>query len=75
MSRPTHAARIPIDVDSSALRIAGAVSSRRDGTFMHYRASDTHLHRLLAEALSHAEHVTGRAVGADPHRYRAQAPG
>lgn len=52
------------------LRLAGLVRTRRDGTFIYYSASDTHVHRLLAESLSHAEHVTGAAAGADPHSYR-----
>lgn len=41
------------------LRLAGLVGSRREGTFVHYRAVDEHVHRLLTEALSHAEHVSG----------------
>nr|WP_255459511.1 metalloregulator ArsR/SmtB family transcription factor [Micrococcus sp. TA1] len=53
------------------LRLAGLVSSRREGTFAYYSATDAHVHRLLAEALSHAEHLTGAATGADPHSYRA----
>ncbi|MFC0249822.1 ArsR/SmtB family transcription factor [Citricoccus parietis] len=61
----------------SKLRLAGLVSSRREGTFAYYQATDAHVHRLLAEALSHAEHLTGAATGADPHSYRAtgSAPG
>jgi DNA-binding transcriptional ArsR family regulator len=52
------------------LRLAGLVKSRRDGTFAFYSATDAHVRRLLSEALSHAEHVTGVATGADPHSYR-----
>lgn len=59
----------------SKLRLAGLVDSRREGTFVHYSAADGHVHRLLAEALSHAEHVSGAAAGDDPHSYRAPAPG
>lgn len=55
----------------SKLRMAGLVSSRREGTFAYYQATDAHVHRLLAEALSHAEHLTGTATGTDPHSYRA----
>ena len=51
------------------LRLAGLVESRREGTYAYYRASDAHVRRLLAETLSHAEHVTGAASGDDPHRY------
>ena len=51
------------------LRLAGLVESRREGTFAFYRASDAHVRRLLAETLSHAEHVTGAAQDDAPHRY------
>lgn len=51
------------------LRLAGLVESRKEGTYAFYRASDAHVHRLLAETLSHAEHVTGAAQGDDPHGY------
>lgn len=47
------------------LRLAGLVESRRDGTFVYYSASDWHVRRLLAEALSHAEHTTGVAPDVD----------
>ncbi len=53
------------------LRLAGLVRTRRDGTFVYYSATDAHVHRLLAESLSHAEHVTGVAAGTDAHSYRA----
>ncbi|PYF99197.1 transcriptional regulator, ArsR family [Georgenia satyanarayanai] len=56
------------------LRLAGLVRTRREGTFVYYSATDTHVHRLLAESLSHAEHVTGVAAGADAHSYRAAGP-
>lgn len=52
------------------LRLAGLVDSRREGTFIVYSAQDPHVHRLLAEALSHAEHETGAAPEAE-HSYRA----
>ncbi|QDO89974.1 winged helix-turn-helix transcriptional regulator [Ornithinimicrobium ciconiae] len=52
------------------LRLAGLVDSRRVGTFIYYSAQDPHVHRLLAETLSRAEHETGVASGAD-HVYRA----
>ncbi len=54
----------------SRLRLAGLVEVRREANFAYYSASDAHIHRLLAEALSHAEHVTGKATGTDPHSYR-----
>jgi DNA-binding transcriptional ArsR family regulator len=55
----------------SKLRLAGLVDSRREGTFIYYSATDAHVHRLLAEALSHAEHKTGVATGDDLHTFRA----
>lgn len=51
------------------LRLAGLVQSRKEGTYAFYRASDAHVRRLLAETLSHAEHVTGAAVEDEPHSY------
>lgn len=53
------------------LRLAGLVEARREGTFIHYSATDPHVHRLVAEALSRAEHVSGTASGDDVHAYRA----
>lgn len=47
------------------LRLAGLVESRREGAFVYYSATDSHVRRLLAEALSHAEHATGAASGED----------
>jgi len=35
------------------LRWAGVVNSRRDGNHIHYRATDDHVARLVAEAFSH----------------------
>ena len=57
----------------SKLRLAGLVASRREGTFIYYSATDAHVHRLLAEALSHAEHASGLAPEAAEHRYRTPA--
>ncbi|WP_193106808.1 metalloregulator ArsR/SmtB family transcription factor [Brachybacterium sp. FME24] len=51
------------------LRLSGLVESRKEGTFAFYRAADEHVRRLLAETLSHAEHVTGVAKDQDPHSY------
>lgn len=55
----------------SKLRLAGLVRHRREANFTYYSASDAHVHQLLAQALSHAEHVTGVASGDDPHSYRS----
>jgi len=38
------------------LRLAGLVRGRREGTFVHYSATDVHVQNLLAEALHHADH-------------------
>ncbi|WP_232549475.1 ArsR/SmtB family transcription factor [Propioniciclava soli] len=54
----------------SKLRLAGLVTSRREGAFVFYSASDAHVRRLLGEALSHAEHQSGLLEGSTPHRYR-----
>lgn len=52
------------------LRLAGLVSTRREGTFVYYSAQGEHVHQLLAEALSQAEHATGTRPGSG-HRYAA----
>lgn len=41
------------------LRLAGLVTTRREGTYVYYSAHSAHVQQLLAEALSHAEHTTG----------------
>lgn len=53
----------------SKLRLAGLVSSRREGTFIYYSATSAHVRRILGEALSHAEHASGVATDEAPHRY------
>lgn len=57
----------------SKLRLAGLVDSRREGTFIYYSATSDHVRRLLAEALSHAEHASGNAVADNPHRYTVRS--
>lgn len=57
----------------SKLRLSGLVESRREGTFVYYSATSDHVRRVLAEALSHAEHVSGSAVADDPHRYAVRS--
>ena len=42
------------------LRLAGLVQVRREGTFAYYAAANTHVGRLLTEALSFADQI-GRA--------------
>lgn len=62
------------------LRLARLVESRREGNFVYYSANDEHVHALLSEGLSHAEHVTGHVepTGQDEasHHYRGSlSPG
>lgn len=38
------------------LRLAGLVSTRRQGTFVYYTVADAHVARLLADAVDHAAH-------------------
>lgn len=43
------------------LRLAGLVTTRRDGRRVLYSARDSHVRALIAEAVSHADHeVSGR---------------
>jgi DNA-binding transcriptional ArsR family regulator len=39
------------------LRLAGLVKGRREGTFVYYSAANDHVHRLLKQALFHADHL------------------
>lgn len=39
------------------LRLAGIVTSRRDGNFIHYQLADNHVGELVEEALYHADHL------------------
>lgn len=40
------------------LRLAGIVTSRRDGNFIHYRLADNHVGEVVEDALSHAAHLS-----------------
>ncbi|GAB3069402.1 ArsR/SmtB family transcription factor [Pedococcus soli] len=51
------------------LRLAGLVRGRREGTFVYYTAANTHVHALLAEALSHAEHADSDLGSEGTHRH------
>lgn len=42
------------------LRLARLVSTRRQGTTIHYQADDDHVRRLAEEALFHAHHSSGK---------------
>lgn len=55
------------------LRLAGLVNVRREGTYAYYAAANTHVQRLLNEALSHADHATNRVDSTAPHRHHADA--
>lgn len=41
------------------LRLGGLVEKRREGTFIYYKAADTHVRQLLEQALFHADHAHG----------------
>jgi DNA-binding transcriptional ArsR family regulator len=45
------------------LRLAGLVTTRRDGNHIFYLADNDHLRRLVEEALFHAGHVVGERHG------------
>jgi DNA-binding transcriptional ArsR family regulator len=42
------------------LRLAGLVTTRREGTFVYYSVADHHLKPLIEQALGHAAHKVGR---------------
>jgi DNA-binding transcriptional ArsR family regulator len=50
------------------LRLAGLVQVRREGTYAYYTAADEHVHRLLDEALFHADHANPADRGAVVHQ-------
>lgn len=52
------------------LRLAGLVTARREGTFAYYQAANSHVKRLLDEALSHADHAASPVPLATPHRHQ-----
>jgi DNA-binding transcriptional ArsR family regulator len=45
----------------SKLRLAGLVTNRREGAFIYYALADHHIGEMVRQALSHADHRTGRA--------------
>jgi len=55
------------------LRLAGIVNVRREGTYAYYGAANSHVARLLDEALSHADHAAKRVDPTAPHRHRTRA--
>lgn len=74
LAQRVGAAPAAVSQHLAKLRLAGLVRTRREGTFIYYSATDAHVHRLLAESLSHAEHIRGVATGTDAHRYRSADP-
>ncbi len=44
----------------SKLRLAGLVTNRREGNFIYYALADHHIGEMVRQALSHADHRTGR---------------
>ena len=54
------------------LRRGRIVSTRRDGTHVHYRIADDHAAQMLIDALRHAEHGQGGVPR--HHRVEADAP-
>lgn len=58
------------------LRLARLVRTRRDGNRVFYLAEDTHVRRLVEEALFHADHVAQALPDHDRQRpRRARTPG
>jgi DNA-binding transcriptional ArsR family regulator len=49
----------------SKLRLAGLITDRREGTFVYYALADHHIGEMVHQALSHADHRTGREQSAD----------
>jgi DNA-binding transcriptional ArsR family regulator len=41
------------------LRMSRLVTTRRDGNRIYYRAADSHIARLVEEAIFHADHLAG----------------
>ena len=56
----------------SKLRLAGLVTNRREGTFVYYALADDHIGALVTQALSHADHATGRASDGQVHVHRTR---
>ena len=68
-----HANPPTVSQHLAKLRLAGLVTVRREGTFAYYAAANTHVQRLLDEALSHVDHTTNKVDPEKPHRYRGDA--
>lgn len=59
LSERVQAAIPAVSQHLAKLRLAGLVTSRREGTYVYYSAGSSHVESLLREALSHADHITG----------------
>jgi len=64
LARVVRVARPAVSQHLAKLRMTGLVATRRDGRRVVYRARGGHVRRLLAEAVSAAEH---RLTGAPEH--------
>jgi DNA-binding transcriptional ArsR family regulator len=56
LARGVDAARPSVSQHLARLRLAGLVTTRKEGRRVVYGLSDGHLHRLVAEALNLADH-------------------
>lgn len=68
-----HASPSAVSQHLAKLRLAGLVKVRREGTFAYYAAANTHVARLLDEALSHADHAAHGVDAEVPHRHRSRS--
>lgn len=59
------AARPAVSQHLAKLRLAGLVTSRREGRRVVYALRDGHMRRLVTEALNHADHEIGAIPGHD----------
>jgi DNA-binding transcriptional ArsR family regulator len=58
LTKAVGAARPAVSQHLAKLRLAGLVETRKEGQRVLYRARDSHVRNLIAEALSHADHET-----------------
>ncbi|KAB8182678.1 metalloregulator ArsR/SmtB family transcription factor [Nonomuraea phyllanthi] len=56
LAEAVGAARPSVSQHLAKLRLAGLVDTRRDGRRVLYRARDSHVRAIIAEALFHADH-------------------
>ena len=58
----------------SKLRLAGLVTNRREGAFIYYALADHHIGEMVRQALSHADHRTGRLTDHPEPSAHSSAP-